>query len=49
MYLDRNVAAALTRAPDLTESSDQKQDVAAFHPSPRRKSRRLCYVVVFRR
>jgi hypothetical protein len=30
VYLDRNVAAALARAPDVTANSQQKQDLAAF-------------------
>jgi hypothetical protein len=30
VYLDRNVAAVLARAPDMTASPQQKQDLAAF-------------------
>jgi hypothetical protein len=30
VYLDRNVAAVLARAPDVTANSQQKQDLAAF-------------------
>ena len=30
VYLDRNVAAVLARAPDVTASPQQKQDLAAF-------------------
>ena len=30
VYLDRNVAAVLARAPDITASPQQKQDLAAF-------------------